>query len=168
MQISTETVTQLIKSNQRQSQLEQVREQNIAPSHKHIPDHIKQVASQVFQQFTTMRPAWKVGFTNENKTFDQKQVTAYKIQLLLAMQENGIDSMDKVKSGLKTLRSQPGQFLPSIGDFIAACKPQANGELNCGMYQEYRPERLIAQGTFQERQAKAKSELAKIKQMLGK
>ena len=165
--INQEQAKQLILSNAKRNELESQSIVRNQPSHRQIPDHIKQVASYVFKSLTTTRPGWRNGFTNKGQT-DERLVTNYKIALLQAMQENKIDTIEKVEAGLNTLRNQPGAFLPSIGDFISACKPQASGELNCAMYQEYRPERLIAQGTFQERQAMAKSELAKIKQMLGK
>jgi hypothetical protein len=168
MDISVNQVTALIKSNEKRHDLEQARQQRIQPSHKQIPEQYKQVASEVFRQLTTMRPAWKVGFTNENKTFDQKLVTAYKIQLLQAMQDNGIDDLQKVESGLKALRSQSGQFLPSIGDFITACNPNSKGELNAAMYREYRPERLIASCTEEERKQAAADGLRAIKSLLGR
>lgn len=166
MQITMYQMTKLIKSNERQHDLEQQRKQRVAPSHKQVPDHIKQVASEVFSQFIAMRPAWKVGFTNENRTLDERQVTAYKLQLLQAMQENGIDNFEKVQAGLKELRKQGGQFLPSVGDFIAACKP-SDGHLNAAMYVEYRPERLISSCTEEERKSAAKEGLAELKSILG-
>lgn len=159
-------MTKLIKSNERQHDLEQQQQQRIAPSHKQIPDHIKQVASSVFNQFITMRPGWKVGFMNENRTLDEKQVTAYKLQLLQAMQENGIDNHEKVQAGLKELRKQRGAFLPSIGDFISACKPD-DGHLNAGARRLYKPKELLANCTEAERKEAAKIGLAEIKNLIG-
>lgn len=166
MEITVDQMTKLVKSNERQYDLEQQQKQRVAPSHKQVPDHIKQVASEVFKQFMTMRPAWKVGFTNENRTLDEKQVTAYKLQLLQAMQENGIDTFEKVRSGLKELRKQRGQFLPSVGDFIAACKPD-DGHLNAGARKLYKPKDLLASCTEEERIKAAKAGLEQIKNILG-
>jgi hypothetical protein len=138
-------------------------------SHHNIPDELKEVARYVFGTLTATRPGWKVGFTNAGRV-DEKMVTQYKMNLLKAMMLNEINTMQKVQYGLDKLISEGGQFLPSVGDFVQACKDHSKvtGELNAGMYKEYRPERLISNKTFEERRAEAKSELAKIKEMLCK
>lgn len=166
--ITMKQAAAFVNSSQRQHDLEQQRKQRRIGTHEAIPERIKQVASHVFNELTTMRPGWKVGFSH-NGQLDAKQVTAYKIQLLKAMRENGIDTMDKVESGLKFLRAQPGQFLPSIGDFVQACKPsKSGGEMNMGMYRIWERDRRIDSMTAADRRAVAQKEMAKIRRNIKK
>jgi hypothetical protein len=158
MNITTEQAVQLIKQNaNKQPVTRSPMEQQYQ-----VPDELKKVAAYVFRQLTSMKTGWRVAFT------DERQVKDYKIQLLRAMDENGINNFELVEAGLKQCRSDTSDFLPSPGKFVAWCKPTITGELNAGMYKEYRPERLISNKTFEERRAEAKSELAKIKEMLCK
>jgi hypothetical protein len=164
--ITIDQAKSLITSQAKQYELEQQQQKRLTPSHKHIPQEIKEVARYVFSSFVAIRPAWKVGFTNSGKT-DEKQITAYKVQLLTAMHENKIDTIEKVNQGLKVIRSEKGQFLPSVGDFIQACKSKNDGALNSGMYKLYKPEQLITNGTEQERREFALKAMAEIKKQLG-
>jgi len=125
-----------------------------------VPEELKQVAAYVFRELTAMKTGWRLAFK------DELQVTDYKIQLLKAMDENGVNNFELVNKGLKQARADDKDFLPSVGKFITWCKPKPVNELNSGMYKEYRPERLISSKTFDERKTEAKSELAKIREML--
>ena len=168
--ITLEQATALVKSAERQYDLEQQRHQRRIGTAKAIPEQLKQVAGYVFSSLTTMRPAWKVGFVHEG-ALDEKQVTAYKRQLLGAMEENGIGTMAQVEAGLQKLRAQPGQFLPSIGDFVQACKSQSSqhrGELNAGMYRIWARDRRLDSMTVADRRAVAQAELAKVRRHLQK
>ena len=127
-----------------------------------VPDELKQVAAYVFRELTAMKTGWRAAFK------DERQVTDYKIQLLKGMDENGVDNFDLVNKGLKEARADANDFLPSVGKFINWCKPKQSGELNCAMYQEYRPERLLSSQTDQKRKETARLEMQKIRQMLRK
>jgi len=128
----------------------------------YYPDHVKEIADYVFKQLAMIKSGWRAGF----KTKDE--VIGYKKQLLLAMHENGIDNFQKIELGLKNARSDENPFMPSTGKFISWCKDpkKITGELNAGMYQEYRPEKLLSNKTDSERRAEAREQLNKIKMTL--
>lgn len=107
-----------------------------------IPDQLKQVAKYVFDTLTNSRPAWQNGFRVNGK-LNPQMIAEYKVLLLKTMEREKINSFQKVEKGLNKLVSQSGAFLPSIGDFIQACKDESHGELNAAMYQEFRDRKSV-------------------------
>lgn len=127
-----------------------------------ITDQVKSIANQVFAKLAMIKSGWRAGF----KT--QSEVAGYKEQLLLAMHENGINSMEHIELGLKNARLDPSPFMPSTGQFISWCKPPAQeGELNKAMYRIYDPKLRVASCTEAERKEAAKIGLAEIKNLIG-
>lgn len=149
----------------RQGLNKQLSSANQQPQQKVISEELKQVANYVFSKLTAMRPAWRNGFIH-NGVLDEKLITNYKKSLLEGMELAGINSFEKVKKGLDKLLLEKGVFLPSVGDFVQACKDERAGEFNAAMYQEFRPNRLISSITEQERKDTALNEIEKIKAML--
>jgi hypothetical protein len=126
-----------------------------------LPDAVRVVGNRVFAELCQIKSAWRTAFRTKD------EVKGYKLQLLRGMFENGINSMDLVERGLIEARKDPSDFLPSVGKFVAWCKPpKQDGELNAAMYREYRRERLIASCTEAERREMAKAELAKLRGLL--
>ena len=127
---------------------------------EYIPDTVREVGNYVFQQLCQIKTGWRVPFKTK------EEVIGYKRQLLQAMFENGIKTMPQIETGLIQARRDTGDFLPSVGKFIAWCKPASEGELNAGMRRIWKPERRIESTTHAERVSIAKTELAKLRDTL--
>lgn len=62
-----------------------------------------------------------------NLTPERLQVV--KRQWILGFAENGITKITQVKRGMTAMRAKPNGYLPSVGEFIQACKVQDYHEL---------------------------------------
>ena len=62
-----------------------------------------------------------------NLTPERLQVV--KRQWILGFAENGITKITQVKRGMAEMRAKPNGYLPSVGEFIQACKVQDYHEL---------------------------------------
>ena len=62
-----------------------------------------------------------------NLTPERLQVV--KRQWILGFAENGITKITQVKRGMAAMRAKPNGYLPSVGEFIQACKVQDYHEL---------------------------------------
>ena len=62
-----------------------------------------------------------------NLTPERLQVV--KRQWILGFAENGITKITQVKRGMTAMRAKPNGYLPSVGEFIQACKIQDYHEL---------------------------------------
>ena len=62
-----------------------------------------------------------------NLTPERLQVV--KRQCILGFVENGITKITQVKRGMAEMRAKPNGYLPSVGEFIQACKVQDYHEL---------------------------------------
>ena len=69
-----------------------------------------------------------------NLTPERLQVV--KRQWILGFAENGITKITQVKRGMAEMRAKPNGYLPSVGEFIQACKIQDYHELGLPMLDE--------------------------------
>ena len=64
-------------------------------------------------------PAWSMSLKSSDSIDDYKQ------QLIKGFMENDVTQMSQVELGLKRIRKEPSNFLPSVGQFISWCLPSA-------------------------------------------
>ena len=75
--------------------------------------------NRVMKTILANSPAWSVSLKGTDSINDYRQ------QLVKAFLENSIAQMKQVELGLQRIRKEPTNFLPSVGQFIAWCKPTA-------------------------------------------
>ncbi|WP_286974981.1 replication protein P [Pseudomonas sp.] len=81
---------------------------------------VEGLINRLFREIRNARPAWRQAWaTNE-------ALASAKVTWLLAFIEAGINDWDRqIEYGLKGLRADPSDFVPSPGKFIGWCRPTA-------------------------------------------
>lgn len=87
--------------------------------HNDFDDATISVINQLFKELFAIKPAWRQSIGN------QEELDACKRQWLIAFSVSNINSLEKLRSGLKKICLDPNPFFPSPGEFIALCKPDA-------------------------------------------
>jgi hypothetical protein len=59
-------------------------------------------------------------------TMSQDQKMGYVVQLATALTENGLDNGESVREGFRKARTEGGQYLPSVPEFVRWCKKPIN------------------------------------------
>ncbi len=75
--------------------------------------------NRVMKTMLANSPAWSISLKGTESINDYRQ------QLVKAFLENSITQMSQVELGLKQIRKEPTNFLPSVGQFINWCSPTA-------------------------------------------
>lgn len=75
--------------------------------------------NRVMKTILANSPAWTISLKGTESINDYRQ------QLVKAFLENDITQMSQVELGLKQIRKEPTNFLPSVGQFISWCVPSA-------------------------------------------
>ena len=57
-----------------------------------------------------------------NATMNHDQKMGYVAQLATALAENGLDNGGSVREGFRKARTEGGQYLPSVPEFVRWCK----------------------------------------------
>ena len=57
-------------------------------------------------------------------TMSHDQKMGYVVQLATALTENGLDNGESVREGFRKARTEGGQYLPSVPEFVRWCKPE--------------------------------------------
>lgn len=57
-------------------------------------------------------------------TMSHDQKMGYVVQLATALSENGLDNGESVREGFRKARTEGGQYLPSVPEFVRWCKPE--------------------------------------------
>ena len=73
--------------------------------------------NRVMKTILANSPAWSISLKGTGSIDDYRQ------QLVKAFLENNITQMMQVELGLKRIRKEPTNFLPSVGQFINWCSP---------------------------------------------
>jgi len=55
-------------------------------------------------------------------TMSHDQKMGYVVQLATALAENGVDNGESVREGFRKARTEGGQYLPSVPEFVRWCK----------------------------------------------
>ncbi|MFZ7175403.1 replication protein P [[Pasteurella] aerogenes] len=90
--------------------------QTTATSQGVLPDAVRMLVDKIFDQLLATCPAMRAQFS------DEAQLNLAKRTWVLAFAENGINTLEQVKVGMRKVRSKPDDFFPSVGKFIAWCK----------------------------------------------
>jgi len=93
--------------------------QQSAEQKKVITEQTIAFVNRVMKTILANSPAWSVSLKGTESINDYRQ------QLVKAFLENKITEMSQVELGLKRIRKEPTNFLPSVGQFIGWCIPTA-------------------------------------------
>lgn len=99
------------------------------PTHESISKDAAKVVNLLFKQLKAVYPAWRNAFpTDEEFEYAKKTWT-------MAFIENSISTIDQIKQGTRRARKSGSPFWPSVGEFIALCKPE-DSELGIPDFEE--------------------------------
>lgn len=82
-----------------------------------ITEQTIEFVNRVMKTILANSPAWSISLKGTESINDYRQ------QLVKAFLENEITQMAQVELGLKRIRKEPTNFLPSVGQFIGWCVP---------------------------------------------
>lgn len=112
----------------------------------------------VFEEMKGAKPAWKNAYS------DWKIVRDAKKQWLKGFIEEDINSEEMIQRGLKKARADTSDFVPGLGKFMSWCKGTGEGwQHNTAAYREYRPDRLIGNGTSEDKKETSKKAYAEFR-----
>lgn len=74
------------------------------------------IVNQLFDRLIAINPAFKQAWPTEH------EFQATKKEWVLAFEDARINTIEQLKSGLKSVRMNPSPFIPSPGQFIQMCK----------------------------------------------
>lgn len=57
-------------------------------------------------------------------TMNPENLQLYKVQIIRGLMENGLNTPEAVSTGCKKARTEGGQYLPSVPEFVRWCKPE--------------------------------------------
>ena len=93
-----------------------------------VPDRAKEMIDRIFENLAASCPVLL--------TISKEQLEIHKQQWILGFAENGIKTFEQIKRGMAAMRAKPNGYLPSVGEFIQACKIQDYHELGLPMLDE--------------------------------
>ena len=99
------------------NQLTQIQQVNT----NRVPDRAKEMIDRIFENLAASCPILL--------TISKEQLEIHKQQWILGFAENGIKTFEQIKRGMTAMRAKPNGYLPSVGEFIQACKVQDYHEL---------------------------------------
>lgn len=82
-----------------------------------INDNAKTMVDQILWSLQTIFPAWRHNLPT------QREIDAYKAQLVRGMLEQGVVNKAQVQMGITRARQESCDFMPSVGKFLSWCKP---------------------------------------------
>jgi|GEM_PF-2293344 len=91
--------------------------ENTLKNKKVITEQTIEFVNRVMKTILANSPAWTMSLKGSESIDDYRQ------QLVKAFIENDIFQMAQVELGLKRIRKEPTNFLPSVGQFISWCSP---------------------------------------------
>lgn len=80
-------------------------------------------AAELIKQFTGIWPSLRA-------TMRPEDVLQYQVQMVKALTENGLNTLEAIQRGFKKARSEGGQYLPSVPQFVKWCKPEQSTRVN--------------------------------------
>ena len=63
-------------------------------------------------------------------TMNPDNLQLYKVQMIRGLMENGLNTPEAVSAGCKKARTEGGQYLPSVPEFVRWCKPERKYKVN--------------------------------------
>lgn len=84
------------------------------PAHQKS-DQAGKIINDLFDQLKTIKPAWRLSFTDESEENNAKK------EWYKAFVENEVNTVNKIKVGMAEARKDPNPYWPSVGQFIKWC-----------------------------------------------
>lgn len=83
----------------------------------------EQFADELIKQFTGIWPSLRA-------TMCPDEVFQYQVQMVKALAENSLNTPEAIQRGFKLARSEGGQYLPSVPQFVKWCRPEKKASNN--------------------------------------
>lgn len=74
-------------------------------------------ASELIKQFSGIWPSLRA-------TMSADDVFQYQVQMIKALTETGLNTPEAIQQGFRKARTEGGQYLPSVPEFVRWCKPE--------------------------------------------
>ena len=72
-------------------------------------------AAELIKQFSGIWPSLRA-------TMKPDDVFQYQVQMIKALTENGLNTPEAIQQGFRKARTEGGQYLPSVPEFVRWCK----------------------------------------------
>lgn len=86
------------------------------PLAKQLPHEVEQLVDKLFEQMFGANPNLRSRFSHE------QELIATKRQWVLGFAENGVNTIEQVRAGMKQFRAKADPWFPSVGEFISWCR----------------------------------------------
>ena len=132
-----------------------------------VNEEMKQVLNELWLEIKGNRPS----FASQLKTTED--IKRYMLSFEKAFKVNGIDSMEKLKSGLKRFYQSDNAFIPTPAQFAIWCKEEYSNDLHFKQLEENTKRimderRRLPSKTFEERQHEARANLMCCREIIKK
>lgn len=74
-------------------------------------------AAELIKQFAGIWPSLRA-------TMRPEDIYEYQLQMIAALTENSLNTLECVQQGFRKARTEGGQYLPSVPEFVRWCKPE--------------------------------------------
>ena len=74
-------------------------------------------AAELIKQFAGIWPSLRA-------TMKPDDIFEYQVQMIKALTENRLNTLECVQQGFRKARTEGGQYLPSVPEFVRWCKPE--------------------------------------------
>ena len=102
-------------------------QQNLTTAQEPNPagdQYAAKIMNELFKSLFAAKPGWRATFPGiKGQELDQA-INLLKKTWIKTFSENGINTPEQLQMGMKKVRSDPNEFLPSPGQFVLWCKPQ--------------------------------------------
>lgn len=105
----------------------------------------------VFEELAGAKAAWRLAYSDDHIIIEAKK------QWLKGFIEEGINSDVMIQRGLKKARASTTKYAVGLGEFMTWCKGTGEGwQHNTAAYKPYRPDRLLSNGTSEDKKETSK------------
>jgi len=80
-------------------------------------------AAELIKQFSGIWPSLRA-------TMRPDDVYQYQLQMITALAENRLNTPEAIQQGFRKARTEGGQYLPSVPEFVRWCKPEKTININ--------------------------------------
>jgi hypothetical protein len=90
-------------------------------------------AAELIKQFSGIWPSLRA-------TMRPEDIFEYQVQMIKALTENGLNTQEAIQKGFRMARTEGGQYLPSVPEFVRWCRPVKQYEQN---YKIAAPQKIV-------------------------
>ena len=80
-------------------------------------------AAELIKQFSGIWPSLRA-------TMRPEDIFQYQLQMIAALTENRLNTPEAIQQGFRKARTEGGQYLPSVPEFVRWCKPEKTININ--------------------------------------